>query len=61
MYNPGSIVPHIRSKVFIDNQISRIKYYYIRNIYKDYNDSQQNGIAKDSITSQESQLGQHVA
>jgi hypothetical protein len=38
-------------KVFTDNQISRIKYnYYISNVSKDYDDSQQNVIAEDSIT-----------
>jgi hypothetical protein len=36
MYDPGSIVPHIRPKVFTDNQLSRIKYiYYIINVLKD--------------------------
>jgi hypothetical protein len=48
-------------KVFIDNQMSRIKYnYYISNVSKDYDDSQQNGTTEDSITPQERQLGQHV-
>jgi hypothetical protein len=62
MHDPGLIVPHIRPKVFTDNQISRIKYiYYIDNVSKDYDDSQQNGTAKDSITPQEWQLGQHIA
>jgi hypothetical protein len=62
MHDPGSIVPHIRPKVFIDNQMSRIKYnYYINNISKDYDDSQRNGTAKDSITPQERQPGQHIA
>jgi hypothetical protein len=61
MHDPGSIVPHIRPKVFTDNQMSRIKcYYYISSVSKDYYDSQQNGIAEDSITPQERQLGQHV-
>jgi hypothetical protein len=41
VHDPGSIVPHIRPKVFIDNQMSWIKYnYYINNISKDYDDSQ---------------------
>jgi hypothetical protein len=41
MYDPGSIVKHIRPKVFTDSQISRIKYnYYINNVSKDYDDSQ---------------------
>jgi hypothetical protein len=53
MHDPGSIVPHIRPKVFIDNQMARIKYYYIRNVSKDYDDSQRNGIVEDSITPQE--------
>jgi hypothetical protein len=41
MQDPGSIVPHIRPKVFTDNQISRIKYnyYYINSVSKDYDDS----------------------
>jgi hypothetical protein len=51
MHDPGSIVPHIRPKVFTDNQMSRIKYnYYRNNVSKDYDDSQQNGTAEDSIT-----------
>jgi hypothetical protein len=54
MHDLGSIVPHIRPKVFIDNHMSRIKYnYYISNVSKDYDDSEQNGTAEDSITSQE--------
>jgi hypothetical protein len=63
MYDPESIVPHIRPKGFIDNQLSRIKYdyYYINSVSKDYGDSQQNGIVEDSITPQEQQPGQHVA
>jgi hypothetical protein len=63
MHNPGSIVPHIRPKEFTDNQMSRIKYdyYYINRVSKDYDDSQQNGTAEDSITPQEQQPGQHVA
>jgi hypothetical protein len=41
MHDPGSIIPHIRPKVFTDNQMSRIKYnYYISNVSKDYDDSQ---------------------
>jgi hypothetical protein len=55
MHDPGSIVPHIRPKVFTDNQMSQIKYnyYYINSISKDYDDSQWNGTAEDSITPQE--------
>jgi hypothetical protein len=61
MHDPGSIVPHIRLKVFTNNQMSRIKYnYYISNVSKDYNDSQQNGTTKDYITPQEQQPGQNV-
>jgi hypothetical protein len=61
MYDPGSIVPHIRPKVFTDNQMSRIKYnYYISNISKNYDDSQRNGTTEDSITPQEQQPRQHV-
>jgi hypothetical protein len=61
MHDPGSIVPHIRLKVFTDNQMSRIKYnYFISNVSKDYNDSQQNGTTEDSITPQERQPGQHI-
>jgi hypothetical protein len=54
MHDPGSIVPHIRPKVFTDNQMSRIKnnYYYIYSVSKDYDDSQRNGTAQDSITPQ---------
>jgi hypothetical protein len=38
-------------KVFIANQMSCIKYnYYISNVSKDYDDSQQNGTMEDSIT-----------
>jgi hypothetical protein len=38
-------------KMFTDNPMSRIKYnYYISNISKDYDDSQQNRIAEDCIT-----------
>jgi hypothetical protein len=62
MHDPGSIVPHIRPKVFIDNQMSQIKYnYYISSVSKDYDDSQRNGVAEYSITKQERQSGQHVA
>jgi hypothetical protein len=51
MHDPGSIIPHIRPKVFTDNQISRIEYnYYISNVSKDYDDSQQNGIVEDYMT-----------
>jgi hypothetical protein len=51
MHDPGSIVPHIGSKVFTDNQMSRIKYnYYIGSVSKDYDDSQRNGTTEDSIT-----------
>jgi hypothetical protein len=54
MHDLGSIVPHIWPKVFIDNHMSRIKHnYYISNVSKDYDDSEQNGTAEDSITSQE--------
>jgi hypothetical protein len=62
MHDPASIVPHIRPKVFTDIQMSRIKYkYYINSVSKDYDDSQWNKIAEDSITPQERQPGQHVA
>jgi hypothetical protein len=62
MHDSRSIVPHIRPKVFTDNQMSQIKYnYYINSVSKDYDDSQQNGIAENSITPQERQSGQHVA
>jgi hypothetical protein len=62
MHDPESIVPHIRSKMFTDNQMSRIKYnYYISSVSKDCDDSQRNGIAKDNITPQERQPGQHIA
>jgi hypothetical protein len=55
MHDPGSIVPHIRPKGFTDNQISRKKYdyYYVNSVSKDYDDSQLNGTAEDSITPQE--------
>jgi hypothetical protein len=40
MHDPGSIVPHIRPKVFTNIQMSRIKYiYYISNASKEYDDS----------------------
>jgi hypothetical protein len=40
MHDPGSIFPHIQSKVFTDIQMSRIMYnYYINNVSKDYDDS----------------------
>jgi hypothetical protein len=44
MHDPGSIVPHIRLKVFTDNQMSQIKYkyFYINSVSKDYDDSQRN-------------------
>jgi hypothetical protein len=63
MHDLGSIVPHVRPKVFTDNQMSQIKYdyYYINSVSKDYDDSQWNEIAEDSITPQERQPGQHVA
>jgi hypothetical protein len=55
MYDPGSIVLHIRPKVFTDNQMPQIKYnyYYINSISKDYDDAQRNGTVEDSITPQE--------
>jgi hypothetical protein len=55
MHNTGSIVSHIRLKVFTDNQMSQIKYNYnyINSVSKDYNDSQRNGTAEDSITPEE--------
>jgi hypothetical protein len=41
--------------------MSRIKYnYYISNVYKEYDDSQRNRIAEDSINPQEWQPGQQV-
>jgi hypothetical protein len=48
MYDTGLIVPHIRSKVFTDKQMPRIKYdyYYINSVSKDYEDSQWNGTTK---------------
>jgi hypothetical protein len=61
MHDPGSIVPHIRSKVFADNQMSRIKYdyYYINSVSKDYDDSQWNKTAEDSKTPQERRPRKH--
>jgi hypothetical protein len=62
MHDPGSIVPHIQRKVFIDNQMPRVKYnyYYINSVSIDYDDSQRNRITEDSITPEEQQPGQHV-
>jgi hypothetical protein len=58
MHDLRSIVPHVRPKVFTDNQMSRIKYnYYINSFSKDYDDSQQNETTKDSITPQEHNRG----
>jgi hypothetical protein len=54
MHDSGSIISHIRPKVFTDNQMSLIKYnYYINSVSKDYDDSQWNGTAEDSVTPQE--------
>jgi hypothetical protein len=51
MHDPGSIFPHIWPKVFTDNQMSQIKYnYYISNVSKDYDVSQQNETMKDYNT-----------
>jgi hypothetical protein len=52
MHDPGSIVPYKQPKVFTEIQMSQIKYdyYYINSVSKDYDDSQQNGTAEDSIT-----------
>jgi hypothetical protein len=62
MHDPGSVVPHIRPKVFTDNQMSQIKYnYYISNVSKDYDDTQQNRTVEDSKIPQEQQPGQHAA
>jgi hypothetical protein len=62
MHDVGSIVPHIQPKVFTDIQMSRIMYnYYINNVSKDYDDSQQNGTVEDCMTPQEWQPGQHIA
>jgi hypothetical protein len=61
MHDSGANVLHIRPKVFIGIQMSRIKYnYYINNVSKDSDNSQQNKIAEDSITPQERQPGQPV-
>jgi hypothetical protein len=58
MHGPGSIVPHIRPKVFTNNQMSQIKYYhYISSVSKDYDDSQRNGTVEDSITPQNDNRG----
>jgi hypothetical protein len=41
MHDLGSIVPHIRPKVFAENQKSQIKCnYYINKVSKDYDDPQ---------------------
>jgi hypothetical protein len=63
MHYPKSIISYIRSKGFIDNQLSRTKYdyHYINSVSKYYDDSQQNGTAKDSITPQEQQPEKHIA
>jgi hypothetical protein len=55
MHDTRSIVPHIQPKVFTDNQMPQIKYnyYYINSFSKDYDDSQRNGTAEDSITPEE--------
>jgi hypothetical protein len=51
MHDPGSVIPHIWLKVITDNEMSQVKYnYYTNNVSKDYDDSQQNRIAEDSIT-----------
>jgi hypothetical protein len=52
MHDPRSIVPHIQPKVFTDNQVPRItyNYYYINSVSKDYDNSQYNETAEDSIT-----------
>jgi hypothetical protein len=52
MHDLGSIFPHIRPKVFTDNQMSGIKYnYYISNVSKDYDDSmKQNSERLDNST-----------
>jgi hypothetical protein len=62
MHDSGSIVPHIWPKMFTNNQMSQIKYnyYYINSVSKDYDDSQRNETAKDSIIPHEQQPGQHV-
>jgi hypothetical protein len=62
MHDLGLIVPHIQPKVSTHNQISRIKnIYYISSVSKYYDDSQRNESAKDSLTPQAWQPGQHVA
>jgi hypothetical protein len=63
MHDPRLTISHIRSKGFIDNQLSRTKYdyHYINSVSKDYDDSQRNRTAKDSITPQERQPGKHIA
>jgi hypothetical protein len=62
MHDPGSIVPHIRPKMFTDNLMSRIKYNdYMNNVSMDYDDYQRNETTENSITPQEWQPGQHVA
>jgi hypothetical protein len=54
MHDPGSIVTQIWPKVFTTKQMSQIKYnYYINSVSNDYDDSQWNGTAEDSITPQE--------
>jgi hypothetical protein len=50
------------TKVFTDNQVSRIKYnYYINNVSKDYDDTERNKTTEDAITPQERQPRQHVS
>jgi hypothetical protein len=62
MHDSGSIIPHIRPKVFTDNQMSQIKYnYYISSVSKDYDNTQRIETMEDSIMPQERQPGQHVA
>jgi hypothetical protein len=62
MYAHDQLFHTYGQKVFTDNQMSQIKYnYYISNVSKDYDNAQQNRIAKDSITPQKRQPGQHVA
>jgi hypothetical protein len=62
MYIQDQLFHTYGQKVFTDNQISREKYiYFIYNVSKDYDDSQQNRTAEDPITPQEWQPGQHVA
>jgi hypothetical protein len=52
VHDPRSIVPHIRPKVFTDNQMPRItyNYHYINSVSKGYDDSQRNEIAEVFIT-----------